>query len=172
VALNAIAIMGLPATGKTHLAISLANTLIAQGNPCLVLHTDILKIPLRQFHPELQGAGYQGDFSGKARVIRPYLETQIMKAKKDGYIIIIEGTLTLGLTAADLQILLKLPEQERLKRQAQKPISAQITLQKTSLEEYQKALKNTATPATLRLNATDSIPELVTQILANLSAYQ
>jgi len=168
---NAIIITGMPGTGKTYLAMNLGVALMKQGNSAIVLHTDLLKVTLRVFQTGLEGAGYSGNFWEKARLVRPFLEQQVNKAEKDGYILIIEGTLALGFSQENTtDILLELPEDVRRDRVKQKHNSAQKTLHQElkSLEQYRQALIASVSPKTLRLDATNSIEILVERILYHL----
>ncbi|MDY6782320.1 MAG: zeta toxin family protein [Cyanobacteriota bacterium] len=163
--MSAIAITGLPGTGKTHLAINLGAKLTENGNSVLLLHTDILKVTLRQFLSGLSGPGYAGDFQAKAQLVRPFLEAQTAKAVRDGYILIIEGTLALGFVPSKgLHVFLELDENQRKQREKQKHFSAKQTLQRTSLAAYRKALEFSVTNATLRLDAALPVRQLTEEI--------
>jgi hypothetical protein len=168
--MSAIIITGLPGTGKTHLAIALGASLMDAGQATLLLHTDILKVTLRQTYPnELKGAGYTGDFARKAQFTYQFLQEQVDKADRDDYCLIVEGTLALGFFPAHaLSIFLELPEQERLKRIQLKHSSAKQALTNLSLETYQTALEQKITSKTLRLNAQLPISTLVQTILLKL----
>ncbi len=163
--MTSITITGLPGTGKTHLAMSLGNALMSRGQSTLILHTDILKVTLRQFFPELKGAGYKGDFATKLGLIYPYLQEQIVKANKDNYCLIIEGTLALGLSSADLPVILQLPLSHCQERWRNKHYSAQKSLFNTSLEKYNQALESSINPSTLCLDGSEPILDLVAKII-------
>jgi shikimate kinase len=163
-----IVITGLPGTGKTYLSMNLGAALLQAGQPALILHTDILKVTMRTLRPGvLSGPGYNDDFRAKVQLVRPILAAQVAKADKEGYTLIVEGTLALGFYAeAGLQVLLELSESERQRRISQKHESAKQTLMTTSLETYRQALKQSVSSATLRLDATQSVDALVASILA------
>jgi len=165
-----IALTGLPGTGKTRLALELATQLMAAAQPALVLHTDILKVTLRELFPQaLAGAGYSGNFLQKVSLVRPFLLAQSEKADRDGYMLIIEGTLALGFhPPTGWLIRLQLSEDDRQHRIHQKHASAQQTLQMTSLQAYQQALDATTTPATWQLEANQPATILATQILTRI----
>ena len=164
--MSAIVITGLPGTGKTHVAIALAANLFAAGTPTFVLHTDILKVTLRQVFPdELKGPGYAPDFECKVSLIQPYLEAQVTKANKDEYLVIIEGTLALGLfPQPGLHILLELPETERQHRITAKYPTARRSLSGADLTPYAQALHSQAHPSLWRLSADKAIDVIVEEI--------
>lgn len=169
--ISTVVITGLPGTGKTHLALSLGATLAAQEVPPLVLHTDILKVTLRTLAKQagtstvLSGPGYSGDFHAKAAAIRPVLAAHASKARRDGYLLIVEGTLALGFHPPEsLPVLLTLSDAERMARIAQKHDSARESLAESSLTAYAKALNAAASVDTLRLDASRSVAVLVGEI--------
>jgi hypothetical protein len=157
----AIAILGLPGVGKTRLACGLAAALLDRGVSCLVVHTDILKVTARALDAGagrgtlLRGPGYAGDVAAKAARIAPLLETQVTKARRDGYVAIVEGTLALGLRAPDVaHVLLDLDDAERRRRIERKHESAVRALASCDLAPYAGALAQSLPPTTLRLDAT------------------
>ncbi len=167
--MSAIVITGLPGTGKTRLAMSLGVALMDAGSSALILHTDVLKVTLRQFYPrELAKAGYSGDFYAKVRLVRPFMEAQVAKAERDRYVIIIEGTLALGFCPPSaLYLLLELSDEERQHRIDKKHPSARLELSGLSLEPYRQALETVDTSSLLRLDARLPVEVLVAQILEN-----
>ncbi len=139
-----INLLGLSGTGKTRTALSLASLLMARGEAAVVLHTDLWKVTLRPDFPELRGpayAGSVGEIRARAKIVHPYLVAQADKANKDGYWLIVEGTLglSLGLPQA-VPIVLTLPESIRRHRVRQKPASARDRLVKSSLTNYRACL--------------------------------
>jgi hypothetical protein len=164
--MGAIVITGLPGTGKTRLALALGVAFEATGTPTLVLHTDLLKVTLRQIFPEdLKGPGYAPDYECKVAQVRPFLEAQVSKAQKDGYILILEGTLALGFfPTPGIHCLLELPEVLRQQRILAKPPTAQRSLAQISLEPYARALSAQSHPSLLSLNAQQPTTALVDHI--------
>lgn len=163
-----IILTGLPGTGKTHLALHLGSTLLSQGIPTLVLHTDLLKVTLRGIDPHsFKGPGYDRDHPRKLHQIRPYLTQQVTKADRDGYLLIIEGTLACSFCPpGSLYVLLELDPHTRHRRIATKHPSAQQALQQISpsdLERYRQTLETPPDP--LRLDGRSSLDTLVAQIL-------
>lgn len=167
-----IIITGLPGTGKTPLALQLGSTLLNHGIPALVLHTDILKITLRKIEPQsFKGPGYGSDHPHKLQQIQPYLTQQVNKADREGYVVIVEGTLACNFCPPDsLYILLELEESIREQRIRAKHPSAQRSLQQISpqeLDRYRQALEVPSIPYPLRLDTRQSLDTLVAQILAD-----
>ncbi len=167
--MTCIAIAGLPGTGKTHLATALSLALQTEGCASLLLHTDVLKVTLRQFGLPLQGPGYQGDLVAKLAAVRPYLAAQAAKAQRDRYWLVLEGTLALGFQPPQgLSICLHLGEPERQQRLARKPPAAQASLAAADLTAYRRHLQQ-HTPATaLHLDAAQPLGAQVQAILAKL----
>lgn len=151
----AIAILGLPGVGKTRLACGLAAALLDRGVSCLVVHTDVLKVSARVLgSASLRGPGYAGDVEAKAAELAPLLDAQVAKARRDGYVAIIEGTLALGLSAPDtVHLLLELGDAERRRRVEHKHPSAVRALARCDLGPYERALARSLPPTTLRLDA-------------------
>lgn len=163
-------ILGLPGSGKSRLAIALANALWEAGRPAYVLHTDLLKVNLRQCFPgDLRGPGYAGDFRGKCARVRSFLESQSVKARRDGYALIVEGTLALEWAPeAGLRVILEIDEAERHRRIAAKHRSARLALEaqdSAGLAEYARALAVLGGQDVLRLPAQSALPESVARIL-------
>lgn len=169
--MTAIALTGLPGTGKTQLAIALGAALMAAGHPTLILHTDVLKVTLRQLgDTTLAGPGYAPDFAAKLRRVHPILAAQVAKAQRDGYTLIIEGTLALGLVPEPgITVLLTLPEMERQRRCQQKPACAQAAIAIADLAPYRQALAQWRDRVTLCLDASAPVDELVQTILVSVA---
>ena len=92
-----VVVTGQPGVGKTRLALALAHYFQEQDSPYFVLHTDILKVSLRQVGVNgLNGLSTQEDAPHRLSLMQPFLEHQERKARRDGYGLIIEGTLALG----------------------------------------------------------------------------
>ncbi len=162
---SCLVIGGLPGSGKTRLALHLAARIAARDQPVLVAHTDILKISLRPFEPALKGPAYQGNPLEKAARVRPYLQAQADKAEREGYLLILEGTLTLGFAPpGGLPVQLRLAEEERRARLAAKHPSARLDLQTGSLQAYHHALLAQTPPACLILDAGAPVETLATRI--------
>lgn len=167
----AIAILGLPGVGKTRLACGLAAALLDGGVSCLVVHTDIIKVTARALGGADQGAvlrgpGFAGDVAAKAARIAPLLDEQVAKARRDGYVAIIEGTLALGLRAPDAaHLLLDLDDAERRRRIERKHPSAVRALASCDLAPYAGALAQSLPPTTLRLDAAAPPGALVARAL-------
>lgn len=166
----AIAILGLPGVGKTRLACGLAAALLDHGASCLVVHTDVLKVTARALEPGkgglLRGPGFAGDIAAKAAQLAPLLETHVAKARRDGYVAIIEGTLALGVRAPDAaHLLLDLDDAERRRRIGHKHESAVRALASCDLAPYAGALAQSLPPTTLRLDAAAPPGALVARAL-------
>lgn len=168
----AIAILGLPGVGKTRLACGLAAALLDRGVSCLVVHTDVLKVTARALETGdgkgalLRGPGYAGDVAAKAAQLAPLLETHVAKARRDGYVAIIEGTLALAVRAPDVvHLLLDLDDAERRRRVEHKHPSAVRALARCDLAPYAGALAQSLPPTTLRLDASAPPGALVARAL-------
>jgi hypothetical protein len=156
----AIAILGLPGVGKTRLACGLAAALLDAGVSCLVVHTDVLKVTARALQSTpgtdalLRGPGYAGDTAAKAAQLAPLLDAHVDKARRDGYVAIIEGTLALAVRASDIvHLLLELGDAERRQRIQRKHPSAVRALASCDLASYAGTLARSLPPTTLRLDA-------------------
>lgn len=166
----AIAILGLPGVGKTRLACGLAAALLDRGEAALVVHTDVLKVTARALDEAasaiLRGPGFAGDLAAKAACMHPILAAHVVKARRDGYSVVIEGTLALGLRAEDaVYVLLEVDETERRRRVGNKHASAVRTLADCDLAPYAAALMQSLPPSTLRLDAAAPPGALVTRAL-------
>lgn len=166
----AIAILGLPGAGKTRLACGLAAALLDRGEAALVVHTDVLKVTARDLDANargvLRGPGFAGDVAAKAARMHAILATHVVKARRDGYSVVIEGTLALGFRAEDaVYVLLEVDEAERQRRIGRKHESAARTLADCDLAPYAAALMQSLPPSTLRLDAALPPGALVTRAL-------
>ncbi|MBH23198.1 MAG: hypothetical protein CMH57_01810 [Myxococcales bacterium] len=160
-------ITGMPGVGKTRLALALANRLMDLDRPTLVLHTDVLKITLRRMGLEgLTGATWRGDTALKLQRVRPILDRHVAKARRDGYHLIIEGSLALGYRpAGSIHALMELEEAARLRR-----VRARRTPESSDdpLERYRKLLTEAVRSDTIHLNAAAPIDALVSAVLSRL----
>lgn len=167
----AIVILGLPGVGKTRLACGLAAALLDAGASCLVVHTDILKVTARALQAgagtgALRGPGYAGDVTAKAAQLAPLLDAHVAKARSDGYVAIIEGTLALAVRAPDTaHLLLEVGDTERGRRIAHKHPSAVRALAGCDLASYAGTLAQSLPPTTLRLDAAAPPSALVARAL-------
>ncbi len=160
-----IVISGLPGCGKTRLSIALADALQARGRPAFVLHTDLAKVTLRALDSQMpSGSAYLGNLEAKLQRLRPLLLAHADKAERDGYDLIIEGSLVLGL-GRGLRILLTVPESVRRHRVNLKHASATRDLQKRDLWSYRRALAADQPGVALELEATEPVDHLVQQVL-------
>jgi predicted kinase len=171
-----LVILGLPGSGKSRLALAVADALWDAGRPAFVLHTDLLKVSLRECFPdELRGSGYSGDFRRKSERLRPFLETQAAKARRDGYGLVVEGTLALALLPEPgLRVVLEIDESERRRRIAAKHRSARQVLETQdtgALAEYAQALAALAGADVLRLPAQAPLSAGVGRILDAFLAF-
>jgi hypothetical protein len=167
--ISTIVITGLPGAGKTSLALALAYHLL-QRHP-FVLHTDILKVTLGQFLPILRGVTTDDNFSAKQQFIYPYLQAQADKAQRDGYLLIMEGTLALGFRCDHcLAVVVNTPLALRRERIGRKHDSARgIT---PDLPHYAQALQQSITADTLVLDGKCTIEQMVHTVQTRLALPQ
>lgn len=132
-----LTLIGLPGVGKTRTALTLA---AMWPRPVLVLHTDLLKVTARRLGVDaLRGAGWADP--ARARAAQPLLQAHADKAARDGYDLIIEGTLALGFAhPQSATVCLVLDEGARRARVSQKHPSAREALEGASLARYRQAL--------------------------------
>jgi cytidylate kinase len=167
-----VVITGLPGVGKTSTAIALGEYLSRVGMHPFLLHTDLLKVTLRQFAPEVMG-GITNDrtYREKIAYLHPFLERHYQKAQRDGYSLIIEGTLAIAFQPTTaLYVVLTLPEAERQRRIQLKHPSARQSLAQQELSAYGEALQNSlaTSPNSLTLVADGEISTTVGTIVAAL----
>lgn len=163
-----IIIAGLPGTGKTHVSMKLASALMDRNIPALIIHTDVLKVTLRELYPcEMKGPGYKGNISRKIDLMADALAKQVLKAEKDGYNLIIEGTLSPGLIIQNsLYVLLEASEEERTRRISQKHKPATVELLNSSMDEYEKFLESVKHTSVIQINSEMSLNEMVDIIIS------
>ncbi|MEL6342833.1 MAG: zeta toxin family protein [Myxococcota bacterium] len=154
---------GAPGSGKTRLALAFAAHR-AKTSPTLVLHTDLLKVTLRQMGVSaLRGPGWADP--ARAMRARPLLAAHAEKADRDGYDLIIEGTLATGFDwPGAAYVVLEISSSTRTERIAQKHASAQAALCGVDLAGVEQALAAHAPPSATRLDAEASIVALVEQL--------
>ena len=162
-----LVVNGHPGAGKTTLATSLAVEIQKRSN-CLLIHTDIIKVVLRQLGVQgLEGLSCLSTAPQKSEIMAPFLHRQIIKAQKDGYHLIIEGTLALGLNVSDVghNIEIQVPSKVRMRRQAQKPISTQKSLsQSYSFDIYEQILVQYRPKNTLLIDGTREVGDVVHEL--------
>jgi cytidylate kinase len=121
-----LALVGLPGTGKTALAQAIATHRMATGRPTFVLHVELLRHTLRLAgFRALEGPVWDGDPAEKFRIIHPYVHQHADKARRDGYDLIVEGSLVIGFEAADRYIQLQASEEVRQQRMASATLADQ-----------------------------------------------
>lgn len=161
----ALALLGLPGVGKTRAALAVADALSARGEPTFVLHTDLLKVTVRTLSPgALAGPIWRGDLEGKLATLAPLLAAQIHKAARDGYALIIEGTLALAADAP--AIVLHAPDEVRAARIRAKHPAAAEALLSADLARYEARLAALGAPRVARVDASGPLPGVVAEILA------
>lgn len=158
-----LVLIGLPGVGKTRLALALGARW-ATTRPTLVLHTDLLKVTLRSAGVDgLRGPGWADP--DKALRVHPWLTAQAQKADREGYDLIIEGTLALGFEWPGGRVVrLELDEAERVRRITTKHASARAALAGATLAAYRTALRTRATEDVVVLDAQASVARLVEQL--------
>ena len=140
-----LALVGLPGTGKTALALAICTHRMARGRPTFVLHVDLIKHTLRLAgFRQLDGPIWKGDVAEKLRIVHPYLHQHADKARRDGYDLIIEGSLALGFLAADRYIQLEAPHQVCDERIAKKHRAALTALESVDMEALANLLEEHA----------------------------
>ncbi len=165
-----IIITGMPGSGKTHLSMKLASELMDRNISTLILHTDIMKIAMRQFYgDDMRHAAYRGNIQHKSELMLDIITRQAFKADHDGYTLIIEGTLAAGLDLPDsLYVVLDISEEERIRRIKQKHKTARDDLLVDNLDEYRVFLESHENPKAFHLRADQSIDELIKIIISNI----
>jgi Mrp family chromosome partitioning ATPase len=144
---SVIVITGLPGTGKTELSFACAAAFMAAGVSTLVLHTDLLKVTTRALGlGPPSGPATGEDWAARAKVLRPLLEQHVRKAARDGYLLLIEGTLAAGCSdLAELCVLITLDEELRAQRLDRKPPVARAALAATDWRPLAQSLKQQTT---------------------------
>ena len=162
-----LVINGHPGVGKTTLATALVSE-IQKRSTCLLVHTDIIKIVLRQVGVKgLEGLSCLSTSAQKATLMAPFLHRQISKAQKDGYHLVIEGTLALGMSVSEIgyNIEIHVPPQVRMQRQSQKPVSTQKSLsQSYSFDVYDQILIQHRPQNTIIVDGTKELGVLVHEL--------
>lgn len=159
-----LTLIGLPGVGKTRTALALA---AAWPRPVLVLHTDVLKVTARHLGVSaLRGAGWADP--ERARAATPLLVAHADKAARDGYDLIVEGTLAQHFAhPRSTTVWLRLDEPTRLARVARKHPSARDALEGASLDAYRRALAQRS-GAVVCVDAGASVAETCASVLASV----
>lgn len=127
-----ISIYGLPGTGKSTLALSLAAEFAARGDDIRLLHTDLLKVTARSTSRDVpKGAFWQSSVDDLGRVYAPLLDEHVKKARRAGYDLLIEGTLAVFAEDVDMAICLKVDEDIRRERAEKKPEAQRAAVRET-----------------------------------------
>ncbi len=168
--MSTIVITGLPGTGKTRLALEAAAWL-ARDREVRVVHTDVVKVMLRDLQPGFPaGPGYLAA-AEQCRHAHPVLAAQAEKARREGVLLVVEGTLAAGFAPADSHVFrLALDEAARGRRVAAKPAPAREALAAAGdLAAYRAWLQASLTPATIVLDATRPLADLAADIAAAIA---
>lgn len=162
-----LVLSGLPGTGKTTLALAIAHGASQAGYPTFVLHSDLLKVWLRETEPALRGPGYGGDFAAKAAIANRALHRQATKADRDGYWLVVEGTLAGDFfPAGGIHGRIVLAENRRRQRLAGKPDPARSALARDDLAPYARWLAVRDDRCDLRLKGDRPVADLAAELLA------
>jgi len=157
-----LVLVGLPGTGKTALAQAIVTHRMARGRPALVLHVDLLKHTLRLAgFRTLDGPIWEGDPDEKFRIVHPYLHQHADKARRDGYDLVIEGSLAMGFTTADRYIQLQAPRAVRTARISQKHAEAKTALAGVDFDHLDNLLEDHAVDIREVLTTQAEIADLV-----------
>ena len=157
-----LALVGLPGTGKTALAQAIATHRMARGRPAYVLHVDLLKHTLRLAgFRALEGPIWEGEPEEKFRIVHPYLHQHADKARRDGYDLIVEGSLAIGFNATDRYIQLQAPRPVRSARISQKHAAARHALATVDFDRLDNLMEDHAIDIREVLTTQADIADLV-----------
>lgn len=162
-----VVITGLPGTGKTTLALALAS----RHPSTYVLHTDLLKQTLRHGgDPRLKGPSW-GAPQEQLRAVAPVLAAHAAKAQRDGYRLVVEGTLAAALVGPTIDWwCLVLPASARQLRIQRKHPSARQALVGADLRALAQAIAHHQPPTGQRLPADRQVADLVHQLSQRFEA--
>jgi hypothetical protein len=167
--MTTLVLTGLPGTGKTRLALAVAAAL-AETREVRLLPTDAVKAVLRAADPAFpRGAGYL-DPAEKARRVHVHLAAQAAEAAREGFVLVVEGTLAAGFRpAGGLVVRLVLDGPERARRVARKPAEHRRALAAAGdLAAYRAWLAAQAHPDDLVLDAAAPVDALVATLVTAL----
>ena len=157
-----LALVGLPGTGKTALAQAIATHRMARGRPAYVLHADLVKHTLRLAgFRSLEGPLWEGDPIEKFRILHPYIHQHADKARRDGYDLIVEGSLVIGFSAADRYIQLQAPRSVRTARISEKHMAARQALANVDFDFLENLMEDHAVDIREVLTTQADIGDLV-----------
>ena len=166
--MTVVVVVGLPGVGKTSLALGLAAAMADRHLPVLALHTDAIKVTARALDSGAPREPGWADAAG-AIYINRLLAAQVDKAARDGYSLVIEGTMAHRFCPVGaLRVELELDEVERLRRCAQKHEPAARALAAADLDDYRRWLEAGRGANTLALDANESRAALVSHCMRAL----
>jgi adenylate kinase family enzyme len=168
-------IVGQPGSGKSRLATALSLRLQEMGWSTQLLHCDLLKVTLRSLGIEgLSGLSTGTDFPLRQQIVQPYIQEQIDKASNDGYSLIVEGTLAVGMQSEKCRTVeLNISEQLFHQRIELKHSSAALSLKTDhNFHHFQKILMNQRPMNAQQLDGGHSTMILVQKVLEDCAEIQ
>lgn len=137
--LRPIVLLGLPGVGKSSLALAVASRWRSIGEPWFVLHTDLLKVTLRNCYPgRCLEPGYRLTAESQ-QIYSSCIAQHILKAKRDGYGLLVEGTAAITANSG-LKVVLETDELTRRQRIEKKHGTAIEGLLNEDLSAYRDDL--------------------------------